>query len=61
MFSTNVMDERTENNKQTNGFLENFNSKTHKFTIKSNSRNTDWIMDLFPQVKSAEHMAKINT
>ena len=42
-------------------FLENFYSKTNTFTIKSNSRNTDWIVDLFPQVKSAEHMAKINT
>ena len=41
-------------------FLEDFYSKTHKFTIKSNSRNTDWIMDLFPQVKSAKHMAKLN-
>ena len=40
-------------------FLENFYSKTHKFTIKSNSRNTDWIVDLFPQVKSAKHMAKL--
>ena len=42
-------------------FLEFFYSKTHKFTVKSNSRNTDWIMDLFPQVKSAEHMTKLNT
>ena len=41
-------------------FLENFYSKTHKFTIKNNSRNTDWIVDLFPQVKWAEHMAKVN-
>ena len=58
MFSTNIVDERTENNKQ-KLFLENFYSKTLKFTIKSNSRNTDWIVDLFPQVKSAEHMAKL--
>ena len=35
--------------------------ETHKFTIKSNSRNTDWIVDPFPQVKSAEQIAKINT
>ena len=35
--------------------------EAHKFTIKNNSRNTDWIVDLFPQGKSAEHMAKINT
>ena len=55
------MDEQTENNKPKQLFLENFYLKTHKFTIKSNSRNTDWIMDLFPQVKSAEHMAKLKT
>ena len=42
-------------------FLENFYSKTHKFTVKSNSPSTDWIVDPFQQVKSAEHMAKINT
>ena len=53
------MDEQTENNKKM--FLENFYSKTNTFTIKSNSRNTDWIVDLFPQVKSAEQRAKINT
>ena len=35
--------------------------KTHKFTVKNNSRNTDCIVDPFPQVKSAEYMAKINT
>ena len=35
--------------------------EAHKFTIKNNLRNTDWIVDLFPQEKSAEHMAKINT
>ena len=49
MFSTNVMDEQT------------MLFQTHKYTIKSNSRNTDWIVDLFQQVKSAEHIAKINT
>ena len=42
-------------------FFANFYSETHKFTVKSNSRNTDWIVDPFPQVKSAEHMATINT
>ena len=61
MFSTNVMNKQTENNKQKNCFLKLFYSKTHKFTVKSNSRNTDWIVDSYPQVKSAEHMAKINT
>ena len=34
---------------------------TNKFTVKNNSRNTDWIVDRFPQVKLAELMAKINT
>ena len=43
MFSTNVMNEQTENNKQEKLFLENFYFKTHEFTVKSNSRNTDWI------------------
>ena len=37
MFSTNVTNEQTENNKQ-------IVSKNHKFTVKSNSRNTDWIV-----------------
>ena len=26
--------------------------------LKSNSRNTDWMVDPFTQVKSAEYMAK---
>ena len=34
---------------------------TEKFTVENNSRNTDWIVDRFPQVKSAELIAKINT
>ena len=46
------MNEQTENNKRTNFSLK-FYSKTHKFTVKNNSRNTDWIVALFPQVKSA--------
>ena len=41
MFSTNVMNEQIENNKQTNCFLKIFIRKTHKFTVKSNSRHTD--------------------
>ena len=41
-------------------FLETFYSKTHKLIFKSNSRNTDWIVDSFTQVKSAEHMTKFN-
>ena len=47
-------------NRQIVYFVENFHSKTHKFTVKSNSRNTDWIVDPFAQVKSAEYGAKIN-
>ena len=46
--------------KQTNCFLQIFIRKP-MFTVKSNSRNTDWIVDPFPPVKSAEHMATINT
>ena len=61
MFLTNVMNKQTENNKHTNCFLNVFYSKTHKFTVKSNSINTDWIADSYPQVKSAEHVAKIDT
>ena len=61
MVSTNVMNKPTENNKQTNCFLKIFIQKLISFTVKSNSRNTDWIVDRFPQVKSAEYMAKINT
>ena len=31
------------------------------FTVKGDSHNTDWIVpDPFAQVKSTEHMAKIN-
>ena len=65
MFSTNTMYERTENNKQTNCFLKIFIRKPISLPlkaihVKSNSRNTDWIVDLFPQVKSAEQMAKLN-
>ena len=33
-------------------------SKTQKFAVKTNSRNTDWIVDPFTLVKSDEHMAK---
>ena len=34
-------------------FLENLYLKTHQLIVKSNSRNTNWI------VKSAEHMEKV--
>ena len=37
-------------------FLENLYLKTHLFILKSNSRNTNWIVNPFTQVKSAEHM-----
>ena len=36
MFSTNAMKQQTDKL-----VLENIYSKTHKFTVKSNSRNTD--------------------
>ena len=61
LFLTNVMNKQTENNKHTNCFLNVFYSKTHTFTVKSNSINTDWIVDSYPQVKSAEHVAEIDT
>ena len=61
MFLTNVMNKQTENNKQTNCYLKVFYSKTHKFTDKSNSSNTDCIVDTYPRVKLAEHVAKIDT
>ena len=48
MFLTNVMNKQTENNKQTNCFFKVFYSKTHKFTVEKNSRNTDWIVDSYP-------------
>ena len=41
-------------------FLETFYSKTHKLILKSNSRNTNWIVDPFTQIKSAEHVTKFN-
>ena len=61
MFLINVMNKQTENNKHTNCFLNVFYSKTHTFTVKSNSIKTDWIVDSYPQVKSAEHVAEIDT
>ena len=48
MFLTNVMNKQTENNKQTNCFLNVIYSKTHKITVKTNSSNTDWIVDSYP-------------
>ena len=41
MFSTNVMNEPTENEKQTNCFLKIFIRKLQLKAVKSNSRNTD--------------------
>ena len=38
-------------------FLENLYLKTHQLIVKSNSRNTNWIVNPW-QVKSAEHMEK---
>ena len=59
MFSTNAMKQQTDKL-----VLENIYSKTHKFTRPLKAIHvtlTAWIVDPFPQVKSAEHMAKNNT
>ena len=46
-----VINERTPyNNRQRNCF-----SKTHQLIFKSNSRNNNWLVDLFTQEKSTEH------
>ena len=62
IFSTNVMNEQTENNKQINCFLKIFIRKPISLPLKA-IYVTHWLdrQDPFPQVKSAEHMAKINT
>ena len=60
MFLTKDMNKQTENNKQTNCFLKILFENPNVF-LKSNSRNTDWFVDSYPQVKSAEHVAKINS
>ena len=59
MFLTNVVNEQTENNKQTNCFLKILIRKPIRLPLKA--IHTDWIVDSYPQVKSAEHVAKINT
>ena len=35
-------------------FIAKVYSKTHNFILKSNSRNTNWVVDPFTQVKAAE-------
>ena len=35
-------------------FIEKFYSKNHNFIRKSNSRNTNWIVNHFTQVNAAE-------
>ena len=55
VFWANVLNEQWRiNNLVTWKFL----FKTHKLILKDNSRNTNWIVDQFTQVKLAEHMAK---
>ena len=62
MFSTNVMNEQTENNKQTNCFLKIFIRKPMSLPLKAiHVTLTGWSGSEVPLVKSAEYMAKINT
>ena len=51
---------KTKSNKQANCFLKIFTRKPISLLLK-HSRDTDWIVDPLPQVKSAEQMAKIST
>ena len=44
MFSTNVMNEQTENNKQTNCFLKIFIRKSITLPLKAIHVHTDWIV-----------------
>jgi len=56
IFSTNVMNEQTENNKQTNCFLKIFIRKPISLPLEAIH-----VTLTGSSVKSAEHMAKINT
>ena len=56
IFSTNVMNEQTENNKQTNCFLKIFIRKPISLPLEAIHVTLSG-----SSVKSAEHMAKINT
>ena len=56
IFSTNVMNEQTENNKQTNCFLKIFIRKPISLPLE-----VIHITLTGSSVKSAEHMPKINT
>ena len=60
MFSTNVKDDLTENNKQTNCFLKIFIRKPISLPLKAIHVTLTGPSYPFPQVKSAEDMAKIN-
>ena len=57
MFSTNIVNEKTEKNKQINCLLNFLISKTYKFTVKSNSRNTDWIVDLLIPTSKVDRLS----
>ena len=56
VFWANVMNEQWQINNLISRKI--FYSKTDKLILRSNSRNTNWIVDPFTQVKSAGHMAK---
>ena len=58
MFSTNVMDEQTENNKQTNCFLKIFIRKPISLPLKAIHVT---LTGSSGSVSTAEHMAKIST
>ena len=47
------MNEHRQNSSQRN-YLSKICSKTHNFILKSNSRNTNWMVDHFTQVKAAQ-------
>jgi len=52
VFWANVINERTHNNRQRNYFSKKIIQKSHKWILKSNTHNTDWLVDPFMQVKS---------
>ena len=61
VFSANVINERTHNNRQRNYFAKNVYFKTHKLILKKQAiRATQtWLVDPFnEQVRSTEHVAK---
>ena len=63
MFSTNVMNEQVENNKQTNCFLKIFIQKPLSLPLKAKAIHITLTgsSGFVSTRKEAEHMAKINT